>query len=134
VFALIAFALYGGRVKAVHAWPPLARLYEALHVMPEVEGEGLVFDRISAVAATNDKGVYTLKVTGNIVNLKGRRAKVLPLQTALLKPDGSVFDIWKAEAPQGTVDAYGTIAFETDYPNLPQDIKDIKIEFKAGGK
>lgn len=128
VFILIAAALFALRAPLTQAWPPLYALYEMAGMAPDIAGQGLILDRISAVATRDQEGVSVLKVEGKIINLTGDKVKVPPLQTTLRGDDGASFDSWQIAPPAAEVAPYGELAFETSYPALPENIKDLNIK------
>ncbi len=127
LFFMIAGALYTLRDTVVHQWPPSYKLYELAGIAPPIAGEGLTFDRMTAVATMNAEGVTVLDVAGKIVNLRGSESHIPPLQMTLLKEDGSTFDAWQSEPPQQTVGPNGEIDFKASYPSLPNDVKDVSV-------
>ena len=127
IFLLVAGALYMERAVVVRIWPPAYALYELADIAPEVAGEGLTLDRVSAVAVNQD-GSSVLEVSGKIVNLRGRPSPVPRLQTTLRHADGSIFDSWPVEPPGAVIDSHGELDFRTSYPTLPNDVKEISVQ------
>lgn len=129
IFLAAVAGLYVMRDTAVKIWPPSYALYDLAGIAPTVPGEGLIFDRLSAVAAVNEDGIRVLEVQGFIVNLRGSESLLPPVQTALRQGDGTVFDTWKIDPPQPIVPPHGEIEFKTSYSALPDDVKEAALKF-----
>lgn len=129
VFFVILGVLVLMRTTVSQVWPPSAALFETIGVPVTVAGEGLILDRIKAIADINEDGVNVLNIEGTIINLQNEKVRVPPLQTSLRTIDGDVYDSWKIEPENDQLDPQGEMAFQTSYPAIPGDVKEVNIQF-----
>jgi len=129
VFIVIAGLLFGLRVVLIKVWPPIVGLYKMAGVMPSLPGEGLIIDRVEAVAQKNEKGVYTLNVKGTIVNLKNEEISIPTVKASLVRPGGAILQSWLVEVPAEKVKPYGEVEFTTSFAQVASDTKDVTLAF-----
>lgn len=128
VFLLVFTGLVAERGKLVHAWLPSVRFYQALHIAPALPGQGLSLDQITAAVTPDAQGVNTLNLKGHIINPTNRAVKVPPLHASIVLDGGMVFNGWQIDPPQPAIVPHGDITFESSYPVLPNNAKEVKID------
>ncbi len=129
VFLAITVLLLVFRGTIVNLWPPSAALYQTVGIAPDIAGEGLAFDAVIAEVSANEEGAGILSVRGSIINTRNVAVALPPIQVELQKQDGSIFDSWQVDPPEPRVAPQADIQFQTSYPQVPQDVKDVKIRF-----
>lgn len=131
VFLLITAVLFMSRGPVTHAWPPAVKLYELAGIAIPVSGEGLIFDRVSALRSADERGGSILNIEGVVVNLKQRDIDVPQLRIALRNAKGEVFDSWNVELPSHRLAGGADVRFQASYPGAPNDIVEATVSFGA---
>lgn len=134
--AAVVFFAIGGALYALHApivkiWPPAAMVYEMAGLVSPLPGEGLIFDRVSAVVAPNENGASILNIDGVVVNLTSNSIDMPKIHTTLNLVDGSVSDSWQLNAPENSVGAHSEVQFRTSYPEVQNDVKEVTVSFRS---
>lgn len=130
VFFLIAGTLYVFHGPVVKVWPSSARLYEMAGLSTKLPGEGLTFDRVSAVVTINETGEKILNVEGVVVNPQNYPVDIPPVSTSLREEDGGIFDSWQLDLPENSAPAGADVPFKTSYPEVPKDMKEVTVSFR----
>src|SRR5208282_4232105 len=74
---------YVGRARIVEAWPPAARLYALLGIMPVNPGDSLKIRGVTT-ERTSEDGVPVLRIAGEVANISQQTVDV-PLLAAMLR-------------------------------------------------
>jgi predicted Zn finger-like uncharacterized protein len=127
VFLLIFTGLVAERGRLIHAWLPSVRFYQALHIAPALPGQGLSLDKITAAVTPDAQGVNTLNLKGHIINTTNRDVKVPPLHASIILDEGTIFNGWQIDPPQLAIVPHGDITFESSYPALPNNAKEVTV-------
>lgn len=118
----------------VKVWPSSLVFYDLVGVQTALDGENLIFDQLSAVVEENDEGITVLTVKADILNLSREQSKVPYAQTTMIAADGQVVDSWLVEPQQETLEKEGELAFETTYPDVSSDVKEVNVKFIVGSE
>jgi len=130
IFLLIGGGLLGLHGPIVKLWSPTAGIYEMAGIATTIPGEGLIFDRVSAVVGAGESGAHVLNIKGVIVNLKDGSIDIPPVHTSLRLADGSIFDSWQFDPPVSSAKPGEDVPFQALYPNVPGDVKEVSVSFR----
>lgn len=131
VVLLLAGGMVAARGAVVQAWTPAALLFEKLGLPVMVQGEGLIFDQVSAKAATAPDGSTRLVVQGNIINLYARQSALPPIRATLRKSESEPGDSWIVAMDRGDVGPEESIPFQTSFDNLPGEMTEVNLRFEV---
>lgn len=134
VFFLILGGLMLSHTGMTRLWPATMAFYDMLGVQTHVDGEDLIFEKLQASAIDNKDGVKTLTVEGNIVNLTRNQSKVPLIQASLISESGETLDSWLTEPDQKSLGPEEDMAFQTQYPDVPREVKEVNIRFVPGSQ
>lgn len=129
ILLLIVGAAVVLRAPIVTAWQPAALPFETAGIAPPVPGEGLIFDRVEAVARPGPDGSYTLALTGNVINLHAREAVLPRIRATLRDKDGMSADSWIVNLDRDTIGPEETIPFGTGLEKLPGAMNEVNVRF-----
>ena len=129
LFGLIAGILVGLRGPVVNAWVPAAKLYDMIGMPVPVEGEGLIFDQVKAVAKEDEDGTKTLYLNGNIMNVRGQVTTVPNIQATLRKSETETGPGWTIQSDGRKLDPEESMPFSAFYKDLPRDMTEVNIRF-----
>ena len=138
VVALIPVILVAGlalgRNEIVGAWPPSARLYDAVGL--PVEARNIHGLRISNVDSERlqEGGVSILLVRGAIENTTGQRQAIPAIRAALKDETGKELHHWTFKAAAGALDAGQSMTFEDRLASPPDGAARLSIRFVGGGR
>ena len=127
----LAGALYGGyveRANIITLWPPAARLYMLLHLMPAGGATGLEIRGVATERVSED-GVPVLHITGEVANVAGE-ARDIPLIAAVLK-DGRQQNLqqWIFRPAETRLAPGAATRFSTKVRNPAAGATDLDVEF-----
>ena len=133
VLALILLILGAviGREPLVAAWPPSARLYEAIGIPVPVPGAGLQL-RDVASERQSDGSASVLVVTGEIANMSTEMRSVPPLRAALRDASRHEVQSWVFPADAPKLLPGETVRFKTEIANPSSEAVDLTITFAGG--
>jgi predicted Zn finger-like uncharacterized protein len=134
LFVLIIAGLCIARNSVVVSWPPATGFFNMLGLETRGRGDGLMFEEVKAVSAPNGKGVAMLTISGKIGNMRNYPVVIPAIRTELRREDGSVADSWQIAPPSATIDGNAELPFSMNYPEVPDDVKDVKLTFALNGK
>ncbi|MBI2234769.1 MAG: zinc-ribbon domain-containing protein [Micavibrio aeruginosavorus] len=133
--AAVIVLFFGGMVAArgavVQAWQPAALFFEKIGLPVMVQGEGLIFDQVSAKATTAPDGSARLVVQGNIINLYARESALPPIRATLRKSESEPGDSWIIAMDRNSIGPEEVITFETRFENLPGEMQEVNLRFEA---
>lgn len=125
VFCAVFGILLLAKPLLVASWPASAALYERLGFAVALPGEGLVFDRLKAVA---DAG-GALHVEGQIINLM-RKTQVVPLiEVSLRTIKGDILKQWYIQPPQDEIAGEQNVPFKAQYSEGLSGAENINLQF-----
>lgn len=130
VFFAIGGALYALHDPIVKIWPPAALVYEMAGLVSPLPGEGLIFDRVSAVVTPNENGANILNIDGFVVNLTSDPIDMPKIHTTLNLDGGNISDSWQLDAPENSVPPHSEVQFRTSYPEIQNDVKEVTVSFR----
>lgn len=130
--AALLYGSYVERARIVAFWPPAARLYMLLHIMPAAASTGLEIRGVTTERLSED-GVPVLHISGEIANL-GKEGREIPLLAAVLK-DARERNLQQwIFRPAETKLAPGTAtSFSTKLKNPTGEATDVDVEFLSDG-
>lgn len=133
-FALILFCglvvssfLYKNQI--IDAWPASALFYEMAGVPPQLKGEGLIVESLSATILKNKEQQDVLIVKGRVVNLTTESINVPQMQAVLRSTNGESGQKWIIDPPVEVVKAGGSFAFTSNYPDVPSGFGSVNLAF-----
>lgn len=129
VGALLFGGLVAAREPVQSLWPSSVAVYELLGFKASVAGEGLVFEKLSATTSYNAEGIEILRVSGEVVNIKGEAVAVPGVKFSLLNGHGEEVDSWSYPSEGAQLEAGASAPFGTTYPKLGEDVKEVNIHF-----
>lgn len=129
VFVVLTGILFGFHGPVSKVFPPAAGIFSLAGLETPLPEKTLSIDRVEAEAFADDNGAYTLTVKGAIVNLTGHAASLPTVKAILLNEGGEVAGDLPLEIAQADIGAYGDMAFEASYPNMPADLKTVTVKF-----
>lgn len=134
VVAVAAAGLVAARDEIAGAWPPTARLYEAVGLAAdaEEEGRGLLIRDVASKRVL-EGGVPILLVRGAIENPTGRRRAVPAIRAALKGETGAELQRWTITAPATALDAGQSTTFEGRLARPPRGAIGLSLRFAAAG-
>jgi len=116
------------------AFPPAISFYGWLGIAVPVPGEGLIFDRLEAVSAVTPEGLQLLTVSGRLINLQRRPVTIPPIRATLRGADSTPLESWLIPPPAPVLDGESEISFSTSYPEIPDEAREVNLQFKLGSK
>ena len=129
VVAAVA-GLVAARDEIARAWPPAARLYEAVGLAAgAAEGGLLIRDVVSERVL--EGGVPILLVRGAIENPTGRSRAVPALRAALKGETGEELHRWSFTVPAEALDAGQSTTFEGRLARPPDGATGLSVRFAA---
>ncbi len=132
VFLAVAGGLLLAKGVMVKSWPPSLALHDLVGMETAVEGEDLIFDQLSAVSRADEDGIQTLTVKADILNLARKESIVPAVQASLITEQGEVVDSWLVQPDHDTLEGEGEMPFETSYPQVPPDVREVNVRFIVG--
>ena len=121
------------RESIVAAWPPSARLYQALGFeAPRDEALGLRF-RDVAWKETEESGVTILIITGEVENVSADSLAVPAIRVGLLDANDQELHHWTFAAESEELAAGAVTAFTTRLTGPPQDATSLAVRFAPVG-
>lgn len=135
---LVAGAGFFLRQQAIGLYPPLAVLYDRLHLLPGAPPPGLSIPpaQIHISSADGARG-RTLTVSGEIRNAEDAPEQAVPVVGAtLLDAEGKVLRDWLIEPIPDRIAPGGSAFFQSELVNPPDDAVDVSLRFtdKAVGQ
>ena len=131
VCVLVLGGLVALRAPVAKAWPPSLLFFDLVGARVPLPGDGLVIDRIKAVAENSPAGQGSLIVRGTVINLKSEKRDVPQILATLWREDGSALESWIIELPHDAIDAEDKFDFEAEYPGVPAEAKSVNLSFAA---
>jgi predicted Zn finger-like uncharacterized protein len=136
VLVLVAAAVLGGgllaRERIVQLWPPAAKLYSTLGVMPAPLAAGLKVRNV-ATKRTLEGGVQVLTVSGEVVNESKEVREVPTLQAVLSDARARAVQRWTFKTAEPKLLPGETAKFSTTLRNPSSEATDISIDFAPAG-
>ena len=134
VVAVAAAGLVAARDEIAGAWPPTARLYEAVGLAAGAaeEGRGLLIRDVASKRVL-EGGVPILLVRGAIENPTGWRRPVPAIRAALKGETGAELHRWIITAPAAALDAGQSTTFEAKLARPPSGATSLSLRFAAAG-
>jgi predicted Zn finger-like uncharacterized protein len=134
ILLMLVFAVSFGFIillnkPIMNIWPESAVLYQKFGILPDIMGEGLIFDQIKATSKQDKDGVEKLFVQGKILNLKKTPVKIPVVKAFIKNDDGKVAKEWIVAISQSKVQAEGNVLFSTSYPQIDKKAKEVRLEF-----
>lgn len=131
VVAAVA-GLVVARDEITRAWPPAARLYEAVGLAAGAaeEGRGLLIRDVVSERVL-EGGVPTLLVRGAIENPTGRSRAVPALRATLKGEAGEELHRWTFTAPADALDAGQSTTFDDRLARPPDGAAGLSVRFAA---
>lgn len=134
IFAFIWSILLGMQSTISRAWPASALLYQSLGYEVSVPGQGLAFDRVSAVydpgtvpGDERDRG--TLRLEGRLINLGSAPVDLAPVKVTLRRENrveaGQVLFTFPREAMKGEE----SFKFAKQIKGIPPNIAALDMQF-----
>ena len=115
----------------VAAWPPSARLYEAVGIPVPVPGAGLALRDVASERKV-DGGTAVLVVTGEIANMSTEMRNVPPLRAALRDAGRHELQSWMFPPETAKLLPGETVHFKTELANPSAEAVDLTITFAGG--
>ena len=134
VFVVIMGGIYAFRDAVMHKFPPSKVVYEMAGVTILPPMAGVIFDQIEAKTQYNDQGVEVLSVTGQIINLRAQQQSLAPIRVSLRVSGEETLRDWVIDPPSETIGPEETLAFDTTYPDIPVEAKEVNVQFTLAGK
>lgn len=131
IFTFTLFLLLHQPIAGI--WPSTHYVYGVFGMEPRVPGEGLVFDKLKAVAGS-DHGKEGLSIEGNIINLAAGTKKVPMIKASLRKQGGEISDQWFIEPPEKKIAAEKTIAFHAQKEGETGQASEVSLQFVLRAK
>jgi predicted Zn finger-like uncharacterized protein len=125
VFCAVFGVLLLAKPLLVASWPASASLYERLGFAVALPGEGLVFDRLKAVA---DAG-GALHVEGLIINLTRKTQAVPLIEVSLRTIKGEILKQWYIQPPQAEIAGEQNVPFKAQYSEGLSGAENINLQF-----
>jgi predicted Zn finger-like uncharacterized protein len=134
VFVLVISLFFAFRKPIVDAVPTTIVAYDAVGATPEIEGQKLVFEGMNAVLKVGEDKTRTFTVSGTIINLAATekaipRVKIILLDLAKIEAGDEAQDFWFIDTLPRSIEAEGSITFETSYPQIPETVKEVTVRF-----
>ena len=134
VFLFIMGGIYTFRDAVMEQFPPSKVVYEMAGVTVLPPMAGVIFDQVEAKTQYNDQGVEVLSVTGQIINLRAQQQSLAPIRVSLRVSGEETLRDWVIEPPSETIGPEETLAFDTTYPDIPVEAKEVNVQFTLAGK
>ncbi|CAK0748715.1 hypothetical protein WCLP8_1950004 [uncultured Gammaproteobacteria bacterium] len=128
--ALVMVMLVVFRGPVVSAWPPSARLFEAIGFPAEPLGFGLRIQNVHAERRMED-GAVVLVIDGQVINISQTEREVPQLRASLLGTDGGMLRNWRVKASQARL-APGAIAVFQVHESSPGAAAKVVVTFDGG--
>ena len=134
VVAVVAAGLVAARDEIAGAWPPTARLYEAVGLAAGAaeKGRGLLIRDVASKRVL-EGGVPILLVRGAIENPTGRRRAVPAIRAALKGETGAELHRWTITAAAAELDTGQSTTFEDRLARPPGGATSLSVRFAAAG-
>ncbi|MBI1777403.1 MAG: zinc-ribbon domain-containing protein [Proteobacteria bacterium] len=120
-----------GREPLVAAWPPSARLYEAIGIPVPAPGAGLALREINSERKV-EAGTPVLVVMGEIANMSTDVRDVPPLRAALRDSGRHELQSWVFPADTPRLLPGETVHFKSEFANPSAEAVDLTITFSGG--
>jgi predicted Zn finger-like uncharacterized protein len=117
-----------GREPLVAAWPPSARLYEAIGIPVPAPGAGLALQDIASERVV-EGGAPVLVVTGEIANMSTELRDVPMLRAALRDSSRHELQSWMFPAESSKLLPGETVRFKTEFANPSAEAVDLTVSF-----
>jgi predicted Zn finger-like uncharacterized protein len=131
VFAFLLFF----HQSVAQAMPGSRFFYSIFGYELPVPGEGLEFDRITAIARTDPNKREVIAIEGKIVNMTHEYRDIPVMQAALRTRAGEIADTWMIAPPKATLDPGESITFRALQDNAaPEDAAEVNIRFILNGQ
>ncbi|NCC21459.1 MAG: hypothetical protein EOM26_03245 [Alphaproteobacteria bacterium] len=127
LFLALATVLAMSRNTVVDAWPPSALLFETLGFEMSVPGEELIFDRVKAETAWDERGNEILYVEGRIINRYERDVALPRMVASSLDAGGKPVAQWVVPPPVPGLAAEQNLTFSTSYPVGNGDVRQVRV-------
>ncbi len=132
VLAIVVVSILGAgiifRNSIATAWPPSARLYEALWLSVETPSFGLELRNIKW-SQTFDGDIAMLSITGQVVNVS-EQARVVPrVRVGLTSEAGREIYHWTFVVPDRELQPGQTTGFSTTLASPPEAAKHLAVTF-----
>jgi predicted Zn finger-like uncharacterized protein len=128
--ALVVAALLGGglglRQDIVAAWPPSARLYEAIGLAPPAEELGLDLLNVRS-NSVEEGGVTVLLVEGEVYNSSARIQIVPPIRVALMDKQRQEITSWTVEADKSELKPEERATFSARISSPPAGASSVSV-------
>lgn len=134
VFLVVMGAILLAHGGVVKLWPASAGFYDLVGMETIIDGEDLIFDKLTAVVNTDHGGVRILTVNADILNLAHNESKVPLVSASLVMDDGEILDSWLVEPDSKTIEPEGELSIHTMYPQISKDVKEVNLRFIVGSK
>ncbi len=130
---LVAGGIFTLRASAVQAWPPLMRAFDLARISVPIPGDGLIFDGMTAGMSLDADGHENLILSGNIINLKAKEAR-LPVLRARSADKDQVQKEWVIPINKDTIGPEETLPFTftiKDFSDdaVPDAVREINVRF-----
>lgn len=135
VFVLLFGGAFAARDALVKIWPSSFAAYQLFGIAPQIPGDRLVIDRITAEVVSGERGLNVLQVKGYVMNLtRDATQPVPPLRITLRRANGETIDSWVARTRGETLSYEEETGFASTYPAPPTDAHDVIVRFEPFGK
>lgn len=126
--------LFTAQENIVRVWPASYALYDALGIAAPIEGEGLVFEKMTAKLVKSEGDKIMLAIEGQIINLKSD-SMTLPLIEASLRDEaGEVLHHWIITPPKNTIEAEAVMKLSAKAAFTKDKAVSVTLKFVAGGR
>lgn len=130
--ALAGAVIYGGykaRKELVAIYPPLAKLYEKLHIPVEPsEWLGLELRSLKS-AVVIDNAQTKIEVSGEVVNLTEEARLLPPIRVSMRGSAGNELAAYTLTLDERKVGGKGTVSFSVRLPGQKEDVTDLEVAF-----
>jgi hypothetical protein len=128
VFILIYILLMLVKTPLTQSWPASITLYKTLGMSVQTPGQGVEFDRIYAEISKDGH----ITVEGFVLNLTSNKQTIPTIEASLKDTNGEDLAVWQIPAPQATIDAEDSIAFDAAYKEKVKGAESLKLRFTLG--
>lgn len=131
IFVLILAILVMLKEPMVRTWPSSAAIYHLLGMSVTTPGQGIEFDRVSAILSDDGK----IHIEGFLLNLKSEEQPIPIIQAEIKDNYGSPLLIWHIEPPVKMLEAEESLPISVEYPHMPEGADSLHLSFilsKAG--
>lgn len=122
---------YEKRVELVAFYPPLAKLYEFLHVpVDAAQWLGLELHNLKS-ATVLDNGQTRIAVSGDVVNVSTIERALPPIRIAMRGAGGADLGAVMIKLEESSVPAGETLSFDVRLPAPAGEVVDLEVAFSS---